>query len=346
MSVNIFGSRAGLKTQTNQNYSSKFISLTQNLQTKVDKNGDSMTGDLNMGKNKVTSEVLPNTDEVLTNRAYVDSKFNIISNLVRDNEKLKLNKAGDVMTGELNMNGQHIVGLENPKGDDEACNKKYVDLKLKSDSIVTKVYIDTLLSTKLDRDIKEDLDMKGFAITNIRDPYDALQIYLQICNQKDDMNMIKLVSIGIIISEFFNKYKNEIQTLNKYRKRFFTNLNYIEIMDSKYSKIDISENISDLVESSTLYSNLKVITVLLIEELPEQIFQELKVKLKEANLMEMPDGRTLGRKYRRFINRCSKSIDPTSMNKEFELLIQKNVLLIDLGFIYFMASLLKKLLDN
>src|SRR6266516_4905568 len=102
MSVNIFGSRAGLKTQTNQNYSSKFISLTQNLQTKVDKNGDSMTGDLNMGKNKVTSEVLPNTDEVLTNRAYVDSKFNIISNLVRDNEKLKLNKAGDAMTGELN----------------------------------------------------------------------------------------------------------------------------------------------------------------------------------------------------------------------------------------------------
>ena len=123
MSVNIFGSRAGLKSSTHQNYNSKFISIMQNLQTKVDKIGDSMSGNLNMGSNKVTCKVIPNADEVLTNRAYVDSKFNAISNLVRDNEKLKLNKAGDVMTSELNMNVQHIVGLENPKGDDEACNK-------------------------------------------------------------------------------------------------------------------------------------------------------------------------------------------------------------------------------
>src|SRR5260221_415184 len=231
MSVNIFGSRAGLKTSTNQNYSSKFISLTQNLQTKVDKNGDSMTGDLNMGKNKVTSEVLPNTDEVLTNRAYVDSKFNTISNLVRDNEKLKLNKAGDVMTGELNMNGQHIVGLENPKGDDEASNKKYVDLKLKSDSIVTKVYIDTLLGTKLDRDIKEDLDMKGFAITNTKipeDPQDAVnKLYTQISMQKDDIAIEKLFQIGTIIEDLFNKYKANI-TLNIYRNQFSKCLNYVK----------------------------------------------------------------------------------------------------------------------
>ena len=102
------------------------MSLTQNLQTKVEKTGDNMTGDLNMGNNKVSYRVIPNADEVLTNKAYVDSKFNTISNSVDNIEKSRLNKAGDVMTGELNMNGQHIVGLENPTGDDEACNKKYV----------------------------------------------------------------------------------------------------------------------------------------------------------------------------------------------------------------------------
>src|SRR6266516_5729877 len=222
MSVNIFGSRAGLKSSTNQNYNSKFISIMQNLQTKVDKIGDSMSGNLNMGSNKVTCKVIPNADEVLTNRAYVDSKFNAISNLVRDNEKLKLNKAGDVMTGELNMNGQHIVGLENQKGDDEACIKKYVDLKLKSDSIVTKIYIDTLLSTKLDRVIKEDLDMKGFAITNTKIPVDSQdavnKLYTQISMQKDDIAIEKLLQIGTIVEHLLNKYRANI-IVNNYRNQ-------------------------------------------------------------------------------------------------------------------------------
>ena len=148
MSVNIFGSQS--RPLTGENNNAKFISITQNLHTKVDKAGDVMTGDLNMGSNKINCTCIPNADEVLTNKGYVDSKFNTISKLIEDNIRSKLSKAGDIMTGELNMNGQQIIGLEIPTDDDEACNKKYVDLKaaeLKSDSSVKTIYFNTLINT-------------------------------------------------------------------------------------------------------------------------------------------------------------------------------------------------------
>ena len=151
MSVNKFGLSENItKSEVSKKYvDSKFITLTKNLQIKVDMAGDVMTGDLNMGNNKITCTFIPNADPVLANKAYVDSKFNTLSNLVADNIKSKLNKAGDIMAGELNMNGQQIIGLKNPINDDEACNKKYVDLKaaeLKSESSVKTIYFNTLMN--------------------------------------------------------------------------------------------------------------------------------------------------------------------------------------------------------
>jgi hypothetical protein len=53
---------------------SKFITLANNLQKKVDKDGDIMIGDLNMGNNKITCAFIPNADPVLANKAYFDLK--------------------------------------------------------------------------------------------------------------------------------------------------------------------------------------------------------------------------------------------------------------------------------
>ena len=79
MSVNIFGSRFITKPSLNKSVdksaNSKFITLTKNVQTKLDKSGDKMTGTLEMGDNKITSSIIPDSDEVLTNKKYVDSKF-------------------------------------------------------------------------------------------------------------------------------------------------------------------------------------------------------------------------------------------------------------------------------
>src|SRR6266516_886286 len=119
MSVNIFGSRSGLKPPTNQNYNSKFIFLTHSLQTKVDKSGDSMTGNLNMANNKIT-------------------------------------------------------GVSDPTLDDDVCNKRYLSSVMNSDSITRKLYVDTLLDTKIDKKMKEDFDMNGFTIANTKIPVDPL----------------------------------------------------------------------------------------------------------------------------------------------------------------------------
>ena len=148
---------------------------------------------------------------------------------------------------------------------------------MKADSIITKLYIDTLLDIKLDRNIKDDLDMNGFAITNIKDTHDTVnKLYLQICIQRDEINMIKLLTIGIAISDLFNKYEFEV-SLNKYREQFSTSMKYCEILESKFVKLDIKGNASDVVESSRFYSDLKVLTVRIIEDLPEHIFIELKI---------------------------------------------------------------------
>ena len=90
MSINIFGSRSITKPSADKSVdrsvNSKFITLTKNVQTKLDKSGDKMTGTLEMGENTITSSSVPNSDAVLTNKKYVDSKFLILE----ENMKNKL----------------------------------------------------------------------------------------------------------------------------------------------------------------------------------------------------------------------------------------------------------------
>jgi hypothetical protein len=184
MSVNNFGlhSNNSKPDVSKKDLDSKFIVLTKNLQTKVDKAGDVMTGDLNMGSNKITCTCIPNADEVLTNKGYVDSK---------------LSKAGDTMTGELNMNGQQIIGLKNPTDDDEACNKKYVDLKaaeLKSESSLKPIYFNTLMNNLTIHSklgyvpiLNSNLDSKyGFKVTTSSEQPESKQAYNAFTYKKNE----------------------------------------------------------------------------------------------------------------------------------------------------------------
>ena len=130
MSVNIFGSLSNFNPFAKQN--SKFISLTKNLQTKLDKAGDNMTGDLNMGNNKVISMAIPDNDKVLINKVYVDSKFITLTK----NLDLKLDKN---ITEDLNMNGHKICNLEDPRTNTDAANKKYVDSEIRKAVILSNI---------------------------------------------------------------------------------------------------------------------------------------------------------------------------------------------------------------
>jgi hypothetical protein len=84
--------------------------------TFVDEAGDTMTGNLDMGSNKVTSSAVPGTGNDLTNKTYVDGQ-----------DALQVTKAGDNMTGDLAMGGNMVSGLGAPISSDHSARKGYVD---------------------------------------------------------------------------------------------------------------------------------------------------------------------------------------------------------------------------
>ena len=172
MSVNIFGS-SGKSDKTlgiNKKYvDSKFISLTRNLELKVNKDGDVMNGSLDMGNykissthiptnpedlinkgygdnnyiyrsggsldmgpNKITSSYVPKEDIDLTNKNYVDNKFVFKTNYghLRDYvDKTMAKKSGDVMSGDLSMGSNKIINVADPRNPQDVSTKKYVDEK-------------------------------------------------------------------------------------------------------------------------------------------------------------------------------------------------------------------------
>ena len=315
MSVNIFGS-SGNKSKfavTKKDLDSKFINLTKNLQLKVNKSGDTFSGSLDMTDHKITNLADPISDNDASNKKYVKSEIkneSIITKLYTDT--LLNTKLDRKVTEDLNMNGQKIIGLENPTNDDEVCNKKYIDGLLNS-------------------------------IENRLNLFDA---YNTVNTQKDDITAETIFDIGLVISHLL---KEKDINVTKTIEQFFISFNYAEKMYEKSVKIyesKTSENISEIFKSCILYTELKAIIIKVIEELPKNIFTELKVKLMGENLLSIPDAKTLRKKYRRFINGMSKIVDPNRSNEALELAIQKNILLIDLGYVCFIESLLKSLLDD
>src|ERR1043165_3118832 len=72
MSVSIFGSSVS-KTNTAKNYvDSRFISLIKNVNTKLDKGGDSMQGMLNMNNFNICCLGDPEEEKDAVNKKYVD----------------------------------------------------------------------------------------------------------------------------------------------------------------------------------------------------------------------------------------------------------------------------------
>src|SRR5206468_11106239 len=71
MSVNIFGSRSKSKPVVDLSVNSKFITLTKSLQEKVNKTGDILSGNLDMGHYKINNLADPISDNDASNKKYV-----------------------------------------------------------------------------------------------------------------------------------------------------------------------------------------------------------------------------------------------------------------------------------
>lgn len=90
--------------------------LTNQIATKVSKSGDSMTGALAMGTNKITGLGDPTNPQDAATKTYVDTQ--------RDT---RLALSGGTMTGAIAMGTNKITGLGDPTSNQDAATKVYVD---------------------------------------------------------------------------------------------------------------------------------------------------------------------------------------------------------------------------
>jgi hypothetical protein len=85
--------------------------------------GGTLTGDLDVGPNKITSSAIPTASDDLTNKAYVDS--NMFSEAQFDNKYLQL--TGGSLTGNLDVGTNTITSSHIPTGGNDLTNKTYVE---------------------------------------------------------------------------------------------------------------------------------------------------------------------------------------------------------------------------
>jgi len=308
MSVNKFGFRSVIKHSVNDN--SKFISLAKNLQEKVDRAGDNMTGDLNMGNNKIISLSDPISDDDACNKRYVQSI----------------------------LNEQNII---------TELNKRYVQSKLNEQNIITKLNFDTLTNTKLDKSINENLDMNGFTIVNVKNPVNSSdasnKLYVQINSVIDETNIASICKIGEVILLVLANY-NLLGEFNS-KQLITSSANAISMYDKyRYISEVFAANLNDLA-NCTVFLDLKVNILNLIQVLPKDIFQKLKEELNKEKLFSTPE-RGIRKRYRRFLIKYTNQVDPSDINEELQLLLNKNLLILDIGFVYLIDSLLYILLKE
>jgi hypothetical protein len=91
--------------------------VTNSIATKLPKDGsEAMSGNLDLGTNKVVNVVDPTSNQDAATKAYVDTADN-----------LKLNLSGGTMSGNIAMGTNSITGLADPTSAQDAATKIYVD---------------------------------------------------------------------------------------------------------------------------------------------------------------------------------------------------------------------------
>jgi hypothetical protein len=106
--------------------------------TAVQKSGDTMTGDLDMGGNQIENLGTPIANTDAATKDYVDNALGS-----------KLDTSGGTMSGDIDMGGQMVNNLGTPVATDDAATKGYVDGALagKQNTVATTTGVAITLDT-------------------------------------------------------------------------------------------------------------------------------------------------------------------------------------------------------
>ena len=106
------------------------------------------------------------------------------------------------------------------------------------------------------------------------------------------------------------------------------------------SKLYKDEKILRKFEGQKFVVGLKNEVMRLILYLPEDDFIRLKENLMRNNLLDVFEEGSVPKKCFRIVNELARGLNPERKNKDIELLTQKNLTLIQLGYIFVHEGLL------
>ena len=277
------------------------------------------------------------------NKSTIDKQLSSKISTINKYLETKVSKIGNQMSGNLNMNNNCIVNVKDPEADGDAVSRGYCF-----------DFVNHLIKTsQVQSEIRNNpLDMGGYGISGVNFPdsgFDAInKKYLQIAylNNSSNIKTKKLMSICQLINDLLAKYSNDFTSAfdRQFRLKYTWMQNMILTYNRLYRKPEL-DTVLDLHPAieSILFPYIKDIFCLIIaiiEELPKNIFTELKQYLVHNKISFTPDEGTDHMKIRRFIQKFANDIDPNRENEIFELLLQKNLMFVDLGIKYVSDSLL------
>jgi hypothetical protein len=295
----------------------------------------------------------------------LSSKISLINKYL----ETKVNKAGDVMTGNLNMNNNHIINVKDPEADGDVVTKRYCEERISSACEILKK--DIISQVEHDRSkirhssmllnhgdsMKGTLDMGSHRITGVNYPDSALDAinkkYLQIAylNNAGTINTKKLMSICYFVNELLVNHSEDFTSA--FDRQFRLKYTWMQKMILRYNRLYRRPDLDTVLETwkpdlqsiveAILFPYIKDMMCLLIaiiEDLPKNIFDLLKAYLLHDKILKTPDEGTDLMKIRKFLNKFTKDLDSNRKNENFNLLLQKNLMFVDLGFIYISDSLL------
>ena len=117
-------------------------------------------GDLSMGGRRLNDVGMPIENHQASNKCYVDTIVEAAT--AGDKALRKIHNGIFLSTGDIDMNGNSIIGLPNPIDRDAAANKNYVD----NGGVITKLPNGAFT-------VVSDIDFDGFSLKNIPDPIDG-----------------------------------------------------------------------------------------------------------------------------------------------------------------------------
>jgi hypothetical protein len=274
----------------------------------------------------------------LLDKKYVDSKFITITR----NLDSKMNISGGKLTGNLDLGNNKIINVKLPEESKDVVVKDYCDNNIER----VKLEMDSRISSLDNRDVTKSLDMNWNTINNLKFPMTSLDAinkeYLLAATQRESIGIEYLLEISEVIYNIVLN-NNDMNSLREYVEQFIFIYTRISLITENYFKLNIGNGITLMLQRHMGMNDLKINFIKLIEVVPKQVFEAIKMQLARKNLISAATLGPLNIHFRTVINLSHSKKNPEGSDVHLKLLVDKNILLLSLGLLWIMGEVFEKL---